>query len=500
MSSSKVAIGQAGGPSFDSIRNAAPATCVKRGQILGSAWFKTVLFSVSDLLSIFLSHEIAERLTLRWLRIPVAVFDPPHYSLFYLPFLVSIFFLLGGYKQFDFRRPERELELCVKAISFFFLVLLTANFVVFKSWEFSRYLIVCWYIATLVLTTCARFILRGIYSHLWRSGIARQNALVFGSADRLKALHEKLAVQRHRRYEIVGALVPGSQKELSGIHPWAILGSADDWEEISHEHHVQWILHSAPESENSQTKEVLNICRQHGIGVELYSEMFSDPEYLYEKDEFSGYFRFSSRPLWAQTAHKGIKVLGETFVAGVGSFLTILMIPFIALLLKLEDGGPVFYRREFVDCDGRICYYLKFRSMIQRADETLNKNSALKMQYAEKHKLQEDPRVLRVGKFLRKFSIDEFPQFFSVLNGRLALIGPRVISAEERGRYGESLSKLLSVKPGMTGYWQVMGRQNTDYDERVRMDMFYIDHWSLWLDLVIFGKTFWKVLRAEGAC
>ncbi len=496
MASSKAIFGQAEERSFESKRSVVTAS-VREVNVLSRVWFKTALFAGSDLLTIFLSHEVAERLTLHWLRIPAAIFDPRYYALFYLPFFVSVFFLLGGYKEFDFRRPERELELCVKAISFFFLVLLAANFVVFKSWEFSRYLIVCWYFATLALTTCARFVVRGIYSHLWRNGIARQNALVFGSVDRLKALQEKLSVQKHSRYEIVGALIPGNQSELPAVAPWQILGSSDDWEEISHKHRVQWILLSS--SESSQAKEILTICRQHGIGVELYSEMFGAHDYLYEKDEFSGYFRFSARPRWAQATHKGVKVLGETIIAVVGSFFTILMTPFIALLLKLEDGGPVFYQREFVDCDGTICYYRKFRSMIQRADETLNEDSALKTQYAEKHKLQDDPRVLRVGKFMRKCSIDEYPQFCSVLQGHLALIGPRVISAEERGRYGEHLPKLLSVKPGMTGYWQVMGRQNTDYDERVQMDMFYIEHWSLWLDLVIFAKTFWKVFRAEGA-
>jgi lipopolysaccharide/colanic/teichoic acid biosynthesis glycosyltransferase len=100
---------------------------------------------------------------------------------------------------------------------------------------------------------------------------------------------------------------------------------------------------------------------------------------------------------------------------------------------------------------------------------------------------------------LRKYSIDEFPQFFSLLAGRLTFVGPRVISQEETSRYGESLSKLLSVKPGMTGYWQVMGRQKTTYAERIQMDMFYIDHWSLRLDLIIMAKTVWKVLRADGA-
>lgn len=183
----------------------------------------------------------------------------------------------------------------------------------------------------------------------------------------------------------------------------------------------------------------------------------------------------------------------------IGSVVTLLLTPVIALLLRWEDGGPVFYWREFVDCDGQVRYYLKFRTMVRNADQVLLSNPGLKRRFAQTHKLRDDPRVLRVGRILRKFSIDEFPQFFSVLAGQLAFVGPRVISHEETSRYGELLPKLLSVKPGMTGYWQTMGRQETTYEERIRMDMFYIDHWSMWLDFCIMGKTFGKVLRGEGA-
>jgi lipopolysaccharide/colanic/teichoic acid biosynthesis glycosyltransferase len=183
----------------------------------------------------------------------------------------------------------------------------------------------------------------------------------------------------------------------------------------------------------------------------------------------------------------------------VGSVVTVLLTPLIAILLKREDDGPVFHRREFVDCDGVVRYYLKFRTMVTDADQRLREDPELRLQFDFKYKLRDDPRVLRIGRILRKYSIDEFPQFFSLLTGKLTFVGPRVISREETSRYGELLSKLLSVKPGMTGYWQVMGRQKTSYADRIRMDMFYIDHWSLKLDFIIMAKTLWKVVRADGA-
>jgi len=194
-----------------------------------------------------------------------------------------------------------------------------------------------------------------------------------------------------------------------------------------------------------------------------------------------------------------VKRLADYGFGLVGSLITLLITPIVALVLKLEDGGPVFYWREFVDCDGSVRYYLKFRTMVNNAEQWLLDNPQLKREFDEKYKLEADPRVLRTGRILRKYSIDEFPQFFSLLTGTLTLVGPRVISREETSRYGDLLPKLLSVKPGVTGYWQVMGRQTTTYEQRIRMDMFYIDHWSLGLDLRIVAVTLWKVLRAEGA-
>ena len=200
-----------------------------------------------------------------------------------------------------------------------------------------------------------------------------------------------------------------------------------------------------------------------------------------------------------RTVAQKAKFALDRVIGVAGSGVTLLITPVVGLAIKLEDGGPVFYRREFVDCDGTVRHYLKFRTMVKNADQQLSNRPDLRDRYAEKHKLESDPRILRSGHFLRKFSIDEFPQFFSLLTGKLTFVGPRVISREETVRYGDLLPKLLSVKPGITGYWQVNGRQKTTYQQRIQMDMYYVDNWSLALDLKIIAKTFWTVLRAEGA-
>lgn len=169
-----------------------------------------------------------------------------------------------------------------------------------------------------------------------------------------------------------------------------------------------------------------------------------------------------------------------------------------ALAVKLQDGGPVFYRRRCVGYDGDFDAF-KLRSMRVDADCYLAERPELLAEFQRNYKLKNDPRVTTVGVFLRKTSIDELPQLFNVLRGEMSLVGPRMITRPELDKYGDKRDVLLTVKPGMTGYWQVTGRQDVEYGERVQMDMYYIKHWSLALDLQILVKTPWKVLKREGA-
>jgi len=475
-------------------------------QVVRQRWFKKALLLASDAGAIFLAHRLAEVLALKWLAIPPGSLNPSTYYLFYVPFFALILWLFEAYKEPGLRRPEKELELGVKAISLFFVGLVCANFVLFKSQGFSRYLIVGWYGFSLLLVLGARFAVRGLYSSLWRRGLARDTALLVGSPRRLAGLQRQLSLQRHRRYDVVGVLIEPSREPLpdseANLDALPRLGGIEDWEQVLTRHPVQWVLLSLPANELGQQPRVLDIarsCRQRGIAVQVYSDLLSSSEFQYERDEFSGFFRFSSPPRWARPVQIGAKFILDRLIGVVGSMVTLLLTPVIAAVIKLEDRGPVFYRSAYLGQDLQDHYYLKFRTMRVNADEQLVVNPALRSQFQEKFKLEDDPRVTPAGRFLRKYSLDEFPQFFSVLLGQLSFVGPRTIRREEAERYGELLPNLLSVKPGLTGFWQAMGRQTTTYDERVRMDMFYIEHWSIWLDLIIVAKTFGEVVRGRGA-
>jgi lipopolysaccharide/colanic/teichoic acid biosynthesis glycosyltransferase len=187
-------------------------------------------------------------------------------------------------------------------------------------------------------------------------------------------------------------------------------------------------------------------------------------------------------------------------IAGAAAMLILLspLLLLIALCVKLDDGGPVFYRRRVVGQRGEFDAF-KFRTMRPDADAILAANPALREKFEQNFKLRNDPRVTRVGAVLRKFSLDEFPQLLNVLRGEMSLVGPRMITATELKKYGPFGRVLMQAKPGMTGYWQVNGRQKVSYEERVKMDLHYLQNWSLWMDLGILLKTPAKVIRGEGA-
>jgi lipopolysaccharide/colanic/teichoic acid biosynthesis glycosyltransferase len=187
-------------------------------------------------------------------------------------------------------------------------------------------------------------------------------------------------------------------------------------------------------------------------------------------------------------------------IAGSGIMIVVLSPVFVALaiLIVTLDGSPIIYRRRVVQNGGEFDAY-KFRTMVCNAEDVLIADPDLNQKYKEQFKLKLDPRVTRLGTFLRKYSLDELPQLFNVLWGQMSLVGPRMITATELQKYGRYKRLLLTVKPGVTGYWQVRGRQDVPYDERVRLDIYYITHWSLYLDLAILFKTPMRVIRGEGA-
>ena len=199
-----------------------------------------------------------------------------------------------------------------------------------------------------------------------------------------------------------------------------------------------------------------------------------------------------------------IKRLFDIIVAMIG---IIFLIP-IMLVVKImnvinKDFDSIFFTQERIGKDGKLFKFYKFRSMVPNADEiltqTLKIDKIAEEEYKINKKLKNDPRITKAGKFLRKTSLDELPQFINVLKGDMSLIGNRPYLLIEKEDMIDFYNDIVKTKPGLTGYWQVNGRSNTTYEERMEMELYYVDNCSLWLDIKIFFKTFITVFKKEGA-
>jgi lipopolysaccharide/colanic/teichoic acid biosynthesis glycosyltransferase len=220
-------------------------------------------------------------------------------------------------------------------------------------------------------------------------------------------------------------------------------------------------------SKSKQQEEYLASCIEGSTTVNISIDIIRKPSLLYY---------ISKRLVDIILATLGLVVLMPIFLA-------------VAICIKLDDAGEVLYRREMIGLRGRRFIILKFRTMIPNADAYLEQYPELMLEYQKNMKLKHDPRVTRVGSFLRKTALDELPQLLNVLVGHMSLVGPRSLPASELMRYGEYAKKRLTVKPGITGLWQISERRHISYDERIPLDMQYIDNRSIFLDLVILVKT-----------
>jgi lipopolysaccharide/colanic/teichoic acid biosynthesis glycosyltransferase len=196
---------------------------------------------------------------------------------------------------------------------------------------------------------------------------------------------------------------------------------------------------------------------------------------------------------------KKLKRLTDIMLSCLGLIILFPLFILLPLLIKRESKGPAVHKRRVLGKDAVSFDAYKFRTMVKNADKLLEEDPTLNEAFLENFKLKKDPRITRIGFFLRKYSLDEIPQLINVLKGQMSLVGPRMMTNLELDQYGKSKMAILSVKPGITGLWQVSGRQDVSFQQRVELDLKYLSHWSLWMDLKILFRTIFVVVKAVGA-
>ena len=198
--------------------------------------------------------------------------------------------------------------------------------------------------------------------------------------------------------------------------------------------------------------------------------------------------------------YMSVKRVFDLVISTIGLIILSPIFLILAIIVKLDSKGPVFFAHTRYGKNGKKFKMYKFRTMYENAQDMIKDFTPEQMkEWKENFKLQDDPRITKVGKFLRKTSLDELPQIVNIIKGDLSIIGPRPVIEEELEKYGENKEKFLSVTPGLTGYWQANGRSSTTYEQRMEMELYYIDHISPKLDFKIFFKTIESVIKKEGA-
>ncbi|MDR0495941.1 MAG: undecaprenyl-phosphate galactose phosphotransferase WbaP [Treponema sp.] len=219
--------------------------------------------------------------------------------------------------------------------------------------------------------------------------------------------------------------------------------------------------------------------------------------------DFGGVLGLVTSNKFKMSWNLAIKRFMDIAIVSIGGIIILPFLLLIALLVKITSPGPVLFRHKRLGMNGKHFNTYKFRTMVidsqARLEKLLESDAEKEKEWKNYHKLANDPRITRIGKILRRTSIDEFPQLINILKGEMTLVGPRPIVDAEVEKYGEDYSRIFSIRPGLTGLWQVSGRSNTNYEERIAYDTFYLQSWSIWMDLWVIFKTFGAVIQGRGA-
>ncbi|HOZ36878.1 MAG TPA: sugar transferase [bacterium] len=362
-------------------------------------------------------------------------------------------------------------------IFFFSRELFTSRFIVLAAW-----------VLAIIYISLAHLIVRAIQHWLYRREIGVHRVILVGTDN----TSDILAAEFYRNPSL-GFKIIYRTKSTNGE-------LAKKVEELASEDKVDEIIQADPNLSREEVIGLINLANKHHLDFKYAADLLGARRTNIEIKTINGIplVEIKKTPLdgWGRVAKRIFDVLGAIFFLIIFSPLFLI----ITILITLDSIGPVFYKAERIGAKGKKFTLYKFRSMVVGADKMKEKLvGANERADGPLFKMKDDPRITRVGKFLRKTSLDELPNFWNVLTGKMSLVGPRPHEPNEVARYEEHHKKLLNIKPGITGLAQVSGRSTLDFETEVKLDTLYIETWSLKQDLVILFKTPWVVMRGKDA-
>ncbi|GAB6162664.1 undecaprenyl-phosphate galactose phosphotransferase WbaP [Desulfothermus naphthae] len=417
-------------------------------------------------------------------------------------FLILMFFIKGLYcKRLPFWTETREIVLSV-----FFTILLCFSVIYLKKTiNFPRAILILYFFFIIFILPISRYFFK---LFLCKISIYSKDVIILGAGVAGKTVVQGLLYNRELGFNVIGFLDDNKLGKYITINgnKYNVLGKIRDFKKIIKEKNIDSVVIAMPSLGRERlaelAAEVQCFVRRLYIVPEMRGISISNSElyHLFEEQLFLLKINNNLQSL----KNKMVKRL---FDLTMGICLLPFLIPLILIIgvmIKLDSEGNVFFSHTRVGKKGKKIKVLKFRTMYKDAQDRLKKileeDERARREWESTFKLKNDPRVTRIGQFLRKTSLDELPQIFNVLKGDLSFVGPRPVVEEEiKKYYKENARFYYMVMPGITGLWQVSGRSNTDYSYRVQLDTWYVLNWSLWLDVVILFKTIKVVLTKDGA-
>lgn len=364
---------------------------------------------------------------------------------------------------------------------------------------FSRLLFLYVSVLTVVFLSVSRLIKKSVEGYLRRRGIGVDRTLIVGAGEVGRAVMRILVARPDLGYQVVGFLEPDATKSGEAIGRFPRLGGLDDLAEVLVTHDVSEVIITLASSHNRRIQHITRICRRSGVLARIVPDFFHLSLNQMNVDNLGGIPLLSVREQSLERGSRLVKrvmdLVGAVFVLLIFSPLLSL----IALAIRLDSKGPILFRQERLGENESPFQVFKFRSMREGAETEQERLADLNEADGPLFKIKDDPRLTRVGRLIRRTSLDELPQLINVLRGEMSLVGPRPPLASEVAKYESWQRKRLTIKPGMTGLWQVSGRSDLTFDEMCLLDIYYIENWGLWLDVRILLRTIPLFIFSRGA-
>ncbi len=458
---------------------------------------------ISDILLISASIALAYwmRYELQWFRDisyyhPLSAYVP--FALLFTTLMLLTFQMDRVYQHWHGCPWLDQVYRIINATAKSVVVMLAITFVL-QPLEYSRLLLVEAGIIIIVLLALLRIVQNGIVGWMRTRGVGVDHVIIVGAGEIGRTVMRTIVARPELGYQIVGFVDDDPQKGQTDIGRFKALGPLRNLSRLIEEEAVNEVIITLPWMYHRKIMSIVRECERRQMNACIVPDLFQMSLSQVDVDDLGGVPLIGVREIGfgrgALLIKRGVDVVGAVIGLVLGAPLLML----IALAIRLDSPGPIVFRQTRVGAGGKLFEMHKFRSMHEGAEEEIEQLRDLNEADGPLFKIRDDPRLTRMGRFLRHTSLDELPQLWNVLFGEMSLVGPRPPLPAEVSRYMEWHKKRLEVRPGMTGLSQVSGRSMLSFDEMVLLDVYYIEHWSLWLDFKIMLRTTPQVMFGNGA-